>query len=68
MQGLTPPLNGRSTLIRLQSNGTVYAASLAMFARVNPDGSERSPTLQEWQNLLDNGDLAGPRDKAPTPL
>lgn len=68
VQGLTPPLNGRSTLMRLQSNGTVYAASLAMFARVNPDGSERSPTLEEWQNLLDNGDLAGPRDKAPTPL
>ncbi|MDZ8222255.1 DUF3370 domain-containing protein [Nostoc sp. ChiVER01] len=68
VQGLTPPLNGRSTLIRLQSNGTVYAASLAMFARVNPDGSERSPTLEEWQNLLDNGDLAGPRDKAPTPI
>jgi len=41
VQGLTPPLNGRSTLIRLWSNGTVYAASLAMFARVNPDGSER---------------------------
>ncbi|MBD2508219.1 DUF3370 domain-containing protein [Nostoc muscorum FACHB-395] len=68
VQGLTPPLNGRSTLLRLQSNGTVYAASLAMFARVNSDGSERSPTLEEWQNLLDNGDLAGPRDKAPTPL
>ncbi|MBC1219965.1 DUF3370 domain-containing protein [Nostoc sp. UCD121] len=68
VQGLTPPLNGRSTLLRLQSNGTVYAASLAMFARVNSDGSERSPSLEEWQNLLDNGDLAGPRDKAPTPL
>lgn len=68
VQGLTPPVNGRSTLIRLQSNGTVYAASLAMFARVNPDGSERSPTLEEWQNLLDNGDLAGPRDKTATPL
>jgi Protein of unknown function (DUF3370) len=68
VQGLTPPLNGRSTLLRLQSNGNVYAASLAMFAQVNPDGSERSPTLEEWQNLLNNSDLAGPRDKAPTPL
>jgi hypothetical protein len=68
VQGLTPPLNGRSTLLRLQSNGTVYAASLAMFARVNPDGSERSPTLEEWQNLLNNSDVAGPRDKIPTPL
>ncbi|MDF5708173.1 MAG: DUF3370 domain-containing protein [Nostoc sp. S4] len=68
VQGLTPPLNGRSTLMRLQSNGTVYAASLAMFAQVNPDGSEPAPTLEEWENLLDNGDLAGPRDKTPTPL
>ncbi|BDI18059.1 hypothetical protein ANSO36C_38610 [Nostoc cf. commune SO-36] len=68
VQGLTPPLNGRSTLIRLQSNGTVYAASLAMFAQMNPDRSERSPTLEEWQNLLNNSDVSGPRDKAPTPL
>ncbi|MEH2211042.1 DUF3370 domain-containing protein [Nostoc sp.] len=68
VQGLTPPLNGRSTFMRLQSDGTVYAASLAMFARENPDGSERSPTLEEWQNLLNNSDVAGPRDKTPTPL
>jgi hypothetical protein len=64
---LTPPLNGRSTLMRLRSSGRVYAASLAMFAKSNPDGSERAPTIEEWQNLLDNGDLAQPRDKAPTP-
>ncbi|MBD2677617.1 MULTISPECIES: DUF3370 domain-containing protein [Nostoc] len=68
VQGLTPPLNGRSTLIRLQSNGTVYAASLAMFAPTNSDGGERAPTLEEWENLLNNGDLATPRDKTPTPL
>ncbi len=68
VNGLTPPLNGRSTLMRLWSNDTVYAASLAMFAPNNPDGSEREPTLEEWQNLLDNGDLSGPRDKVPTPL
>ena len=68
VQELTPPLNGRSTLMRLQSNGTVYAASLAMFARTNADGSERAPNLQEWQNLLDNSDVSGPRDKVPTPL
>lgn len=64
---LEPPINGRSTLMRLWSSGKVYAASLAMFAPTNPDGTERPPTLQEWQNLLNNGDLAGPRDKAPTP-
>ncbi|MGD1910746.1 MAG: DUF3370 domain-containing protein, partial [Rivularia sp. (in: cyanobacteria)] len=64
---LEPPINGRSTLMRLWSSDKVYAASLAMFAPTDPEGSERAPTLQEWQNLLNNGDLAGPRDKAPTP-
>jgi hypothetical protein len=68
VQGLTPPLNGRSTLMRLRSTGTVYAASLAMFAKNNSDGSERAPTLEEWQNLLNNGELSTPRDKTPTPL
>ncbi|MBW4634164.1 MAG: DUF3370 domain-containing protein [Iphinoe sp. HA4291-MV1] len=69
VNGLTPPLNGRSTLMRLWSSNIVYAASLAMFASKNPDGSERSlPSLEEWQDLLNNGDLSGPRDKIPTPL
>ncbi|MEG5014986.1 MULTISPECIES: DUF3370 domain-containing protein [unclassified Microcoleus] len=64
---LVPPLNGRSTLMRLRSNGIVYVASLAMFARVDAPGNERSPNLAEWQNLLDNGNIAGPRDRTPTP-
>ena len=68
VQGLIPPLNGRSTYLRLRSNGNIYAASLAMFARKNTDGSERMPNLGEWQNLLDNGELSTPRDKIPTPI
>lgn len=64
---LDPPLNGRSTFMRLRSTGPVYVASLAMFARLNPDRSERAPTLPEWQQLLDTGNLAGPRDRIPTP-
>lgn len=67
VRSLDPPINGRSTLMRLRSNGAVYAASLAMYASLNPDGSDRSPTLAEWQQLLDNGNLAGPRDRVPTP-
>lgn len=67
VRGLDPPLNGRSTFMRLRSNGIVYAASLAMYAPLNPDGSERSPTLAQWQHLLVTGDLAQPRDKTPTP-
>ncbi|QOV22914.1 DUF3370 domain-containing protein [Anabaenopsis elenkinii] len=65
---LTPPLNGRSTLMRLNSTGQVYAASMALFARQNPDGTEGEPTLQEWENLLKNGELSTPRDRVPTPL
>ncbi len=67
IKGLTPPLNGRSTLIRVRTNGPIYAASLSMFARPATDGSDRPPTLEEWQTLLQSGGLAGPRDKTPTP-
>ena len=58
--------NGRSALMHLSSNGPVYAASLAMYAPQTRDGQERAPTLEEWLWLLVNGDLAGPRDIAPT--
>ncbi|HEY9794304.1 MAG TPA: DUF3370 domain-containing protein, partial [Leptolyngbyaceae cyanobacterium] len=64
---LEPPINGRSTLMRLRSNGMVYVASLARYAPLDADGNERSPTLEEWQQLLDQGELSGPRDRAPTP-
>jgi hypothetical protein len=67
VRGLVPPLNGRSTLMRLRSDGTIYVASLAMFARDDGQGKERSPNLAEWQNLLDNSNVAGPRDRIPTP-
>jgi hypothetical protein len=65
---LDPPLNGRSTLMRLRSSGTVYVASLALLAKQNEDGSERAPTLAEWQDLLQTAELAGPRDRPPTLL
>jgi hypothetical protein len=67
VQGLEPPINGRSTFMRLRSSGTVYAASLAMYAPTDSTGQERSPTLEEWQQILERGNLAGPRDKTPTP-
>ena len=65
---LDPPLNGRSTLLRLRSDGQVYLASLALLARKNADGSERSPTLEEWRSLLERGELSSGRDRVPTPL
>ncbi|MDF5720127.1 MAG: DUF3370 domain-containing protein [Rhizonema sp. PD37] len=63
---LDPPLNGRSTELHLSSDGRVYMADLAMFAKLNLDGSERAPTQEEWQILLQNGNLAGPREVAPS--
>lgn len=65
---LTPPLNGRSTLMRLRSTGNVYLASLGMFAKQNPDGTEREPTVEEWQALLNTANVSEPRDKTPTPI
>jgi len=62
-----PPLNGRSTLMRLRSDGPVYAATLAKYAPLDAQGNERAPTLEEWQQLLKQGELAQPRDRAPTP-
>ncbi|MEG4302212.1 DUF3370 domain-containing protein [Microcoleus sp. D3_18a_C4] len=67
VRGLEKPINGRSTFVRLKSSGKVYVATLAMYAPQNADGGERAPTLEEWQQLLNNGGLAGPRDKTPTP-
>ena len=71
---LSPPLpstlggrrsNARSTLMRLSSDGPVYVASLAMFAPRTASG-ERVPSLNEWLQVLANGSLATPRDKAPS--
>jgi hypothetical protein len=65
---LDPPLNGRSTILRLRSDDTVYMASLAMYAQRDTDGSERAPTVEEWRSLLESSSLSEPRDLAPTPL
>ena len=64
---LEPPLNGRSTFVRLESNGEVYVASLAKYARVGRNGNEVSPSLPEWESLLIRGGLSTPRDRPPTP-
>lgn len=65
---ITPSSNTRSTLIRAESNGPVYLASMAMFSPKTPDGREQIPSLREWQYLLVRSGLSGPRDIAPTAL
>jgi hypothetical protein len=64
---LDPPLNGRSTLMRLSSNGQIYAASLALYAHLDAAGQEQAPTLADWQTVLEQGELVTPRDRVPTP-
>ncbi len=63
-----PASNGRSTLIRASSSDKVYVANLAMKAPLSADGKERTPTLEDWVNLLQNSGLATPRDRTPTLL
>ena len=63
VQELVPKINGRSTYLRLNSDGKVNIASLAMYG----DGEKTPPSLQQWQNLLTSGELSAPRDLAPTP-
>lgn len=72
IRDLEQPINGRSTLAYLESDGPVYVASMAQFATVekSTDGTvlETAPTLAAWESLLKEGGLAGPRDLAPAPL
>ena len=68
VKSLTPPLNGRSALIRLRSSGPVYLASMAKFALSDEQDKERAPKLEEWRSLLETSNLSSPRDRAPTPI
>ncbi len=63
---LTPPLNGRSALLRLRSDGPLYLASLGLYARQNEQGNETAPELRDWQALLKTGSLVTPRDNTPS--
>jgi Protein of unknown function (DUF3370) len=63
VQELIPPLNGRSTYLKLFSDGPVYVASLAKYSNEN----DISPSLEDWKKLLEKGSLSNPRDLAPTP-
>lgn len=64
VRDLAKAVNGRSTLMQLNSSDKVYIASLAMFAKQQ---SDPAPTLAQWQQLLVSGKLSSPRDKTPTP-
>jgi Protein of unknown function (DUF3370) len=60
--------NTRSTLMKLQSNGPMYMAYLAMHAPVSANGQEGIPQKADWENLVINGELVNPRDRSPSPV
>ncbi len=63
--GEGPRLNGRSTLMLLNSSGPVYVASLAMHAPQS-NGKEYVPSLENWKQILFKGKLSTPRDGSPS--
>ncbi|MFN5855765.1 MAG: DUF3370 domain-containing protein [Pseudanabaenaceae cyanobacterium] len=52
----------RTTFMQLYTDHSVYVANLAMYR------SNRTPTLNDWRYLLQQGRLAQPRDRHPTAL
>lgn len=67
VKDLKPHLNGRSTLIKLSSNGPVTLANLASFANVDTNHQDVAPTLDDWIRVLNTANLAQPREKQATP-
>jgi hypothetical protein len=61
--------NGKTSLFKLETDGSVYVADLAMYEKQSPISNEKiKPDLSDWLNILQNGKLADKRDFVPTPL
>ena len=55
-------------MLHLRSDGPVHVASMSLLAPLRADGRETFPTMANWRQLLLNGRLLSPRDRAPSPL
>lgn len=67
IEDLTPPVNGRTSLFKLESDGPLYIADLALYEK----GwwiFKSKPKFEDWINILNNGQLSQKRDKVPSPL
>lgn len=68
IKNLIPPyINGRTTLIKLKTSAPIYIADLALFEKKS-FWFEQKITLNDWLNILNNGDFSEKRDKVPSPL
>ena len=59
---LNPPVNGRSALIKIETDQPLYAATLSSVQSYE----EKAPTLKEWQKILEQSDLVTPRERSAT--
>lgn len=65
---IPPPINGRSTLIKYQTDAPVYLAEMALYARKDGMGKFIPPTQEDFIALMNQNKLAGPREIPPTPF
>lgn len=65
---ILPALNGRTTVLRLNSEGPVYLSQVARFAVKAEDGSWLPPSEADYKVLLSTPFMAGPREAEATPF
>ena len=65
VKSLLHPLNGRTGLIRLSTDGPVYLANLSTFSKKKLFG-EHKPDFNTWKDVLQKEALVQPRDKPPS--
>jgi hypothetical protein len=59
---LVPPINGRSALIKIETDQPLFAATLSSLQ----NNGDESPSPEQWQQILQQSDLVTPREKAAT--
>jgi len=65
---IPPFVNGRSTMLGLQSDGPVALSEVARFVQRDAQGRFVPPELSDYRPVLAAGRLVGPREPAPSPL
>jgi hypothetical protein len=60
--------NGRTSMFKLDSDGPLYIADLALYEKSSLFLEEQKPELDEWLSILNTGNLAIQRDNIPSPL
>jgi hypothetical protein len=62
VENLTPPINGLSALIKIETDQPLFAATLSSLQ----NNGDKAPTLKRWQQILQQSDLVTPREKSAT--